>query len=170
MFENKDEKKAKAEAVKTEAVKTEAVGSAPVALTEEQKKAKKNAASKKMIAKKKAAAATLQDLANRLGTPEDKAAAAYLMGEGRTPGVARAPAQDYIATLFKGTVGSTIGEGEVFKATKMGRLEMRALIKKEVNRGNWIAFDAEKEIYTFVAKGDKAPAGWNGPQPKAAKL
>ena len=162
MFENKEEKKVDATAVKAPA----AVAGA--ALTEDQKKAKKNEASKKMIAKKKAAVATLKDLANRLGTPEDKAAAAYLSGEGRTAGVARA--QDFIATLFKGTVGSTIGEGEVFKTTKMGRLEMRALIKKEVNRGNWIAFDAEKEIYTFVAKGDKAPAGWNGPQPKAAKL
>lgn len=163
MFEKPEEKKA-------DAVKAPATGSAPVALTEEQKKAKKNEASKKMIAKKKAAVAILKDLANRMGNDEEKKAAAYLSGEGRTPGVARAPAQDFIALLFKGVVGSTIGEGEVFKTTKMGRLEMRALIKKEVNRGNWIAFDAEKEIYTFVAKGDKAPAGWNGPQPKAAKL
>lgn len=140
------------------------------ALTEDQKKAKKNEASKKVIAKKKAAIKVLADLANRLGTPEDKIAAAYLSGEGRTPGVAREPAKDFVAILFKGTVGTTIGEGEVFKSTKMGRLEMRAFIKKEVNRGNWISFDAEKEVYTFVAKGPAAPKDWTGPMPKAAKL
>lgn len=159
MFDKKEE---------TKAVETKATQG--VALTEEQKKAKKNEASKKMIAKKKAAIAVLKGLANRLGTPEEKTAAAYLSGEGRTPGAVRAPAQDFIALLFKSTVGSTIGEGDVFKTTKMGRLEMRALIKKEVNHGNWIAFDAVKEIYTFVAKGTEAPAGWNGPMPKAPKL
>lgn len=164
MFDKKEETKA----VETKAVETKATQG--VALTEEQKKAKKNEASKKMIAKKKAAIAVLKDLANRLGTPEEKTAAAYLSGEGRTPGTPREAAKDFIALLFKSTVGSTIGEGDVFKTTKMGRLEMRALIKKEVNHGNWIAFDAVKEIYTFVAKGTEAPAGWNGPMPKAPKL
>lgn len=136
---------------------------------EEAARLKKNEASKKVIARKKAAIAKLVDLAKRLGTPEEKEAAAYLSGERRAGG-ARTPAKDYVEILFKSEVGKTIGEGEVFKVTKMGRLEMRALIKKEVNRGNWISFDAEKEIYTFVAKGDKAPANWNGPQPKAKKL
>ena len=164
MFENKDTNKV--DAVKTPATEVKTEG---VELTEEQKKAKKNEASKKMIAKKKAAIKVLADLANRMGTPDEKKAAAYLSGEGRVAGV-RTPAQDFIAILFKSTVGTTIGEGDVFKATKMGRLEMRALIKKEVNHGNWIAFDAVKEVYTFVAKGDKAPAGWNGPMPKAPKL
>lgn len=162
MFENKNEEKKAAATATPEAAK--------VVLTEEQKKAKKNEASKKMIAKKKAAIKVLAELANRLGDATEKAAAAYLSGAGRTPGAPREAAKDYIAILFNGTVGATIDEGAVFKATKMGRLEMRALIKKEVNRGNWISFDATKEVYTFVAKGDKAPAGWNGPQPKAAKL
>lgn len=165
MFGEKDNKAT--DAVKTPATEVKTEG---VALTEEQKKAKKNEASKKMIAKKKAAIKVLADLANRMGTPDEKKAAAYLSGEGRTPGVAREPAKDFIALLFKSTVGTTIGEGDVFKATKMGRLEMRALIKKEVNHGNWIAFDAVKEVYTFVAKGTEAPAGWNGPMPKAPKL
>ena len=158
MFENKNDK------VETKDAKAPATQSA-----EDIAKAKKNAASKKMIAKKKAAIKVLVDLAKRLGTPEEKVAAAYLSGEGRVAGP-RAPAQDFIAILFKSTVGSTIDEDAVFKASKMGRLEMRALIKKEVNRGNWITFDAEKEIYTYAAKGDKAPAGWNGPMPKVAKL
>lgn len=162
MFEKKE---AKVEA-KVEEGKAE-----EVTMTDEQIKAKKkNDASKKMIAHKKAAIAILKDLANRLGTPEEKTAAAYLSGEGRVAGVARASAQNFISTLFKGTIGATISEGDVFKNTKMGRLEMRALIKKEVNRGNWITFDAVKEIYTFVAKGDVAPAGWNGPMPKVAKI
>ena len=164
MFENKDTEKTKVATPATSDAKASATQS-----EEDIAKAKKNAASKKMIAKKKAAIKVLADLANRLGTPEEKVAAAYLSGEGRVAGV-RTPAQDFIAILFKGAVGTSIGEGDVFKATKMGRLEMRALIKKEVNRGNWITFDAEKEVYTYAAKGDKAPAGWNGPMPKAAKL
>ena len=163
MFENKDNEKK----VEQTAAKAPVAG---VELTAEQKKAKKNEASKKMIAKKKAAIKVLADLANRMGTPEEKKAAAYLSGEGRTPGVAREPAKDFIAQLFKSTVGTVISEGDVFKSTKMGRLEMRALIKKEVNRGNWISFDAVKENYTLVAQGTTAPAGWNGPQPKAPKL
>lgn len=134
---------------------------------EEAARLKKNEASKKVILRKKAAIAKLVDLAKRLGTPEEKEAAAYLSGERRAGGTR---AKDYVEMLFKSEVGKTIGEGEVFKLTKMGRLEMRALIKKEVNRGNWISFDAEKEIYTYVAKGDKAPANWNGPVPKAKKL
>ena len=82
------------------------------------------------------------------------------------PGGTRTPAKDYVEILFKSEVGKTVGEGEVFKVTKMGRLEMRALIKKEVNRGNWISFDAEKKSTPSLRKGDKAPANWNGPQPK----
>lgn len=134
---------------------------------EEAARLKKNEASKRVIARKKAAIAKLVDLAKRLGTPEEKEAADYLSGARRGT---RAPAKDYVEILFKSEVGKSINEGEVFKITKMGRLEMRTLIKKEVNRGNWISFDAEKEIYTYVAKGDKAPANWNGPMPKAKKL
>lgn len=168
MFEKNEEKKATPTEEKKASPAATPTEGAP--LTEEQKKAKKNEASKKMIARKKAAITILADLANRLGTPEEKKAAAYLTGAGRVAGAPREAAKDFVAILFNGEVGKTIDEGAVFKATKMGRLEMRALIKKEVNRGNWISFDANKEVYTFVAKGTEAPAGWNGPLPKAPKL
>jgi len=159
MFEKKDEVKA---AVKTEGEVAE------VATTDKEKAAKKNEASKRMIAKKKAAIKVLSDLAARLGSLEEKTAAAYLSGEGRTPGVARAPAQDFMNILFKNTIGTVIGEGEVFKLTKMGRLEMRAFIKKQVAADRYVSFDAAKEEYKY--EGTSKPANWTGPNKPAPKL
>ena len=157
------------EEVKKEDVKAQVNPQLDTAPAVDPAKAKKNAASKKMIERKKAAIKTLADLATRLGTDEEKAAAAYLTGAARVAGVRTAgPAVSILTTLFKDTAGTVISEGEVFKLTKMGRSEMRAQIKKLVQNDNYVTFDPVAETYTFNGK-DK-PANWTGPNKAAPKL
>lgn len=128
------------------------------------KRAKKNEASKKMIERKKAAIAKLVDLAKRLGTPEEKAAAAYLSGEGRVKGEKSASAtKDWVKEIFGDA--KTISEDLVFKATHMGRNEMRALCKKLSTKEIFINFDAEKGIYSVTDE-----AGYTGPKVIAKKI
>lgn len=163
-FGKKDEVKAEDNAAQV----NPALEATPVS-TADALKAKKNAASKKMIEKKKAAIAVLTGLAARLGDDAEKAAARYLSGEGRVAGVrTAAPAVSILTTIFKDTIGTVVSEGDVFKATKMGRSEMRAQIKKLVQNDNYIVFDAVAETYTFVGK--EKPANWTGPNKAAPKL
>lgn len=131
---------------------------------EDIKKAKKNEASKKMIERKKKAIATLVDLAKRLGSDEDKAAAAYLSGEGRVKGEKTAAVKDWVKELFPNGA-KTVSETDIFKNTHMGRNEMRALCKKLSAKAVFINFDAEKGIYSVTDE-----AGYTGPKVLAKKI
>lgn len=130
---------------------------------EDLKKAKKNEASKKMIERKKKAIATLVDLAKRLGTPEEKAAAAYLSGEGRVKGAKTVATKDWLKEIFGDA--KSVSEDQVFKTTHMGRNEMRALCKKLSTKAVFINFDAEKGIYSITDE-----AGYTGPKVVAKKI
>ena len=169
-FFDKDQDSKKAvtnDAVKTDAVKTDAVVGADVKAVStdpvEIAKEKKREASRKMIARKKAATKILVDLALRVGTEEEKVAANYMSGEGRVAGV-RTPSVDLMPKIFPAGV-KTADEGDVFIATKLGRNEMKAFIKKQFKAGVFINFNAEKGIYTLVSE-----AEYTGPRPVAKKI
>ena len=166
MFESKIEKNANPVAGKTPtapAVTGESTAVAGTLDSDAVRKAKKNEASKKMIERKKAAINTLVDLAKRLGNDEEKAAAAYLSGEGRAKGE-RVAAKDLTAFFFKNGA-KTVTETEIFQNTKLGRNEMRAICKKLSTKGTFINFDAEKGIYSLVDE-----ATYTGPKVSVKKL
>jgi hypothetical protein len=147
--------------------KTEAAPMTTAAPVIDAKKAKKDAANKAAHDKRKAAITSLVDLANRLGTDDDKAKAAYLSGVARA-GRVQVAGKDFLTILFQKTPGTSVDEGTVFKTTKMGRTEMRAFIKKMVQADHYVTFDAVAETYTYV--GDTKPANWTGPNKAVAKL
>lgn len=163
MFENKNAAVKPADVNPNAAVASKPADVNQALSPEDLKKAKKNEASKKMIERKKKAIATLVDLAKRLGTPEEKAAAAYLSGEGRVKGAKTVATKDWVKEIFGDA--KSISEDQVFKTTHMGRNEMRALCKKLSTKAIFINFDAEKGIYSITDE-----AGYTGPKVVVKKI
>lgn len=103
------------------------IGTTPVFATEEEKleafRARKNEASKRMLARKAEAVEKLIALAMKVGTAEEKAAAQYLSG-GRQIGTVKSKVVEYIRDH------GSVDEMAIFKEFKLGRTEMKALMKK----------------------------------------
>lgn len=83
-------------------------------------KARKNEAAKRMLARKAEAMQKLIALAMKVGTPEEKAAAAYLLPHPVGP---RGP---NVAEAIK---DSPMTEDEVWMKFKLGRTEMKRVLK-----------------------------------------
>jgi hypothetical protein len=106
---------------------TTVIGTTPVYETEEQKleafRARKNEASKRMLARKAEALEKLIALAEKHGNAEEKLAAKYLSG-GRQMGTQKSVVVEYLQDH------GSADEMEIFKQFKLGRTEMKALMKK----------------------------------------
>ena len=68
----------------------------------------------------------------------------------------------------------TVSEDELFKAYRLGRGEMKALLKRALRNSPkekrpWISFDDERGIYTLVAVGETPPKDWKGYVPEEKK-
>lgn len=130
-------------------------------------KAKKKEAADRMKARKEAALNMLIELAQRIGSDEEKAAAVYM-----TPGrhVAGAVKTVKAGVSVLDALSFPIHEDSVYAQFKMGRPEMRKEIQKGVNRGVWVSFDPTSGMYDLVGSGPDAPEGWLGPMPKQPKV
>lgn len=99
--------------------------------------------------------------------PKDVLAAiTRICGKTRAAGTAQDSIVGKLRTLFK-KVGDKVNELEIFKATKMGRGEIRkkvreALKKSEVADRFWLEFDEKSESWVLLQNGGKQPKGWMG--------
>ena len=84
---------------------------------------------------------------------------------------------DKIKELFP-KAGAKVSELDIFKATKMGRGEMKAKIRENLKSNPadermWIELDAAKEVWVLLSVGAGQPKGWLGkdlfPKPEAVK-
>lgn len=80
-------------------------------------------------------------------------------------GIKRNP---FMETLqdFLGKVGDSVDEMEMFKATKMGRGEIKAKIRENLKKADpenrfWVQLDEESECWVLLAVGEEQPAEWN---------
>lgn len=105
--------------------KNTTIGTTPVYESEEDKleafRKMKNEASKRMLARKAEALQKLIALAEKMGTDEEKAAAKYLRG-----GRQLTTKSDVITALES----KSMSEMEVFQLFKLGRTEMKRIMKK----------------------------------------
>lgn len=100
-------------------------------------------ASKKMLARKKAAIAVLVALAMKSGTEEEKLAAKYLSGGRQLGTVPTFSPADIFGTE------KSIHEDLLFKHKKLGRTEMKKIIKKAEKDGIKITFNPQTGVYTL---------------------
>lgn len=68
---------------------------------------------------------------------------------------------------FLKKVGDSVDELEMFKATKMGRGEIRAKIRENLKNAApedrfWVELDADSEEWTLIGIGEDQPAEWQG--------
>lgn len=68
--------------------------------------------------------------------------------------------------LFK-KVGDSVGELDIFKATKMGRGEIRKKVREHLKKADeadriWLEFNEKDEAWTLLAIGGGQPKGWKG--------
>lgn len=68
---------------------------------------------------------------------------------------------------FLVNVGDKVDELEMFKATKMGRGEIRAKIRENLKNAKpedrfWVELDAETENWTLIGLGADQPEAWQG--------
>jgi len=129
-------------------------------------KAKKKEAADRMKARKDAALNVLIELAQRIGTDEEKAAAVYM-----TPGrhVAGAAKVTKPGVSVLDSLSYPAHEDAIYTQYKLGRAEMRKEIQKAVSRGTWVSFDPTSGFYDLAGTGPEAPEGWLGPMPKQPK-
>lgn len=64
-------------------------------------------------------------------------------------------------------VGAAVSELDIFKATKMGRGEIRKKVRETLKKAApeerfWLEFDADSENWVFLGVGAKQPKGWLG--------
>lgn len=69
---------------------------------------------------------------------------------------------------FFTTKGQEVDELDIFTEMKVGRAEIRLLIKEEVQKEEndatkWISFNSETGIYTCLKIGENAPKEYTGP-------
>ena len=102
------------------------IGTTPVYETAEEKaeafRKMKNEASKRMLARKAEALQKLIALAEKSGTPEEKAAASYLKG-GRQIGINKNEVVEFIRNR------GSVSEDDVWLKFKKGRVEMKRIMK-----------------------------------------
>ena len=68
---------------------------------------------------------------------------------------------------FLSSIGDSVDELEMFKATKMGRGEIRAKIRENLKNADaadrfWVELDADSEEWTLIGIGADQPEGWAG--------
>ena len=68
---------------------------------------------------------------------------------------------------FLANIGDSVDELEMFKATKMGRGEIRAKIRENLKNADpenrfWVELDADSEEWTLIGIGADQPEGWQG--------
>ena len=100
-------------------------------------------ASKRLIERKKQALAVLIALAEKSGSPEEKEAGRYLSG-GRKLGLVSFTPEDIFGKE------KSIHEDLLFKHKKLGRAEMKKIIKKAEKAGVKITFDIQTGIYAIA--------------------
>jgi len=71
-----------------------------------------------------------------------------------------------LKTMFK-KVGDKVDELAIFKATKMGRGEIRKKVRETLKKAMpedrfWLEFDEKSESWVWLATGEKQPKGWLG--------
>jgi len=114
--------------------------------TEEEKaeafRVRKNEAAKRMLDRKAEAMSKLIALALRSGNAEEKEAAKYLEPGRHLNITPKAP----IVAMIE--AGVSVHEDEIFKKFKMGRKEMRAIMKTNDS----IKFDIEACTYSYKAQ------------------
>lgn len=62
--------------------------------------------------------------------------------------------------------GDTVDELEMFKATKLGRGEIKAKVRENLKNADpadryWVQLDADAEAWVLIGKGEKQPAKWD---------
>jgi len=82
--------------------------------------------------------------------------------------IVRTTAKDIILGLF--VDNSIINENELFANYKIGRVEMRKIIRRSIKNPDtaekmWISFDPETGDYTLEGRGADVPEGWTGYTP-----
>jgi len=87
-------------------------------------------------------------------------------GGGGTGGARRNVFMDTLKG-FLVNVGDTVDELEMFKATKMGRGEIRAKIRENLKNAEadnrfWVELDSDSENWTLIGIGAIQPDGWSG--------
>lgn len=104
--------------------------------------------------------------------PEDvKAAIVRIIGKtgggkGRSAASGPSPFVKSLMALFP-SIGTSVDELAIFKATKMGRGEFRKRVREtlksaDANSRMWIEFDESAEAWTLLAVGGKQPEGFKG--------
>lgn len=148
-----------------EAIKTVELTEAEVKLAHEKAIRDKN--NKEMKAAKKIVT-TFQDTPEYKKLPKAiQEALKRICGKVRVGGVGGAsPIADKVAELFK-TVGTPVSELDLFKATKMGRGEMRKRVREALKGSvpaerRWIEFDEDSESWTLLSVGAIQPKGFKG--------
>jgi hypothetical protein len=87
----------------------------------------------------------------------------------------RASVNPVLAMLTAGGIGSTVHEDDVYKAHKAGRKDVYWVIADAIklaadtNARQWVAFNADTGLYTYMGNGTVPPAGYTGYVPKAMR-
>lgn len=102
--------------------------------------------------------------------PEDIQEAIKTIAVKRTGGGGGGVRKNVFMDTLKGflsDIGDTVGELEMFKATKMGRGEIRAKIRENLKNADpadrfWVELDSENEEWVLIGTGAEQPEGWEG--------
>lgn len=135
-------------------------------MTNEEKKLKRQERKQKIDDAKSIITNWLEEV--EIDEPEVVEAIKLLVGTKKEKKVRRAAYMDVIDFIEE---NGTVSEDDIWNKFKMGRTDMRNLIKKYVknskgNEINWIIFDVETEDYTVIEKSTTVPENWDGPLPK----
>jgi hypothetical protein len=131
-------------------------------MNKEEKKERNQA---KRAAKKEALTALIKFVKENT-TDEMLIQAAAALTPGRT--VQRSNTQSAISNIL--LENGSINEGDIFNQFKLGRGEMKKVIRNLIKKRNpedriWVEFDPDTGVYSVVGQGSEAPEGWTGYQP-----
>ena len=99
--------------------------------------------------------------------PKDiQAAMTRICGKARTGGSVQGSVVNTLRGLFA-KVGDKVNELEIFKATKMGRGEIRKKVREGLKNSPvadrfWLEFEDKTESWVLLQNGGKQPKGWQG--------
>lgn len=95
-----------------------------------------------------------------------QAAMTRICGKARAGGSVQGSVVATLKGLFK-TVGAKVNELDIFKATKMGRGEIRKKVREGLKNSVvadrfWLEFEEKTESWILLQTGGKQPKGWLG--------
>lgn len=87
---------------------------------------------------------------------------------------ASGPRQNSLAFMLTNMIVTkrSVQEEEIFKAFKIGRKEVAGILRSNLKNSDpenrqWIKFDIENGVYSYVSMGINPPANWDGYVPGA---